>query len=195
VITTVAVEGGLALAADVPAGKVAFVDRDWVPAEPGAEVPALVVKAGAEEHAARMLFAVAEEAVAAVGDTRPAEVVGAGAVARLAAGLLGIEPGGAAERPAAVVEATGDPEAIASAAERLADLGTLVLAGEPLGRRVRLNLYPDVHSRGLRVVGVRPVKAGREPRGDTSAFALLPAPAEARPGTKLDAEAAWYRVA
>ena len=194
-ITTVAVEGGLGLAAELPKGSVAYVDRDWVRAEAGAEVPAVVVEAGAEDAAAQTLLAVAQEAAVAVGDARPVEVSGKGAVARLAAALLAVEPGHAPERPAAVVEATGDPEAIAGATGRLADLGTLVLAGEALGRRVRLNLYPDVHSRGLRFVGVRPATAAREATADTDALAALPAAVEARPGVALDPEAAWYRVA
>lgn len=194
-ITTVAVEGGLSLAAELPEGSVAYVDRDWVPAEAGAEVPAIVGEAGAEDAAARALLVVAQEAAAAVGDARPAEVSGAGAVARLTAALLAIELGNAAQRPAAVVEATGDPKAIAGAAERLADLGTLVLAGESPGRPVRLNLYPDVHSRGLRVVGVRPATAGRVAAIECDALAGLPAAVEARPGAALDPEAVWYRVA
>jgi hypothetical protein len=194
-ITTVAVEGGLGLAAELPAGSVAYVDRDWVPPEAGAEVPAVLVEGGAEDAAALSLLVVAREAAAAVGDTRPVEVSGTGAVARLAAALLAVEPGRAPEGPAAVVEATGDPEAIAGAAARLADLGTLVLAGEALGRRVRLNLYPDVHSRGLRVVGVRPAAAAREATGETDILAALPAAVEARRGAALDPDAAWYRVA
>jgi hypothetical protein len=214
-ITTVAVDGGLGLAAELPPGAVAYVDRDWVPAEAGAPVPAIVVDGehgalrfgdgeqtlsrgdDAHEVAARALLEVAREAAAVVGDARPVEVSGAGAVARLAAEILGVEPARADERPAAVVETTGDPEAIAAAAARLADLGTLVLAGEARGRRVRLNLYPDVHSRGLRVVGVRPPLAARrrERDRDDDVLARLPAAAEAEPGTVLDPDASWYRVA
>ena len=214
-ITTVAVDGGLGLAAELPPGCVAYVDRDWVPAEAGAPVPAIVVDGergvlrfgGAEEKlsrrddaddvAARALLEVAWEAAAVVGDARPAEVSGAGAVARLAAEILGVEPARTDERPAAVVEATGDPEAIATAAARLADLGTLVLVGEALGRRVRLNLYPDVHSRGLRVVGVRPPLGARrrEQDGNDEVLARLPSATEAEPGATLDREAPWYRVA
>jgi hypothetical protein len=214
-ITTVAVDGGLGLAAELPPGAVAYVDRDWVPAEAGAPVPAIVVDGehgavrfgdgeqtlsrgdDAHEVAARALLEVAREAAAVVGDARPAEVSGAGAVAWLAAEILGVEPARTDGRPAAVVEATGDPEAIATAAARLADLGTIVLVGEALGRRARLNLYPDVHSRGLRIVGIRPPLAARrrERDGNDDVLTRLPAATEAEPGAALDREASWYRVA
>ena len=34
--------------------------------------------------------------------------------------------------------------------------GTIVLVGESLGRTAEMNLYPDVHARGLTLVGVEP---------------------------------------
>lgn len=59
---------------------------------------------------------------------------------------------GGPARPACIVETTGRPEVIRQALARLADLGLLVLAGPP--SVLALDLYPDVHVRGLRLVGV-----------------------------------------
>jgi hypothetical protein len=201
VIRTVSVDGGVGLAAELPRGSVAYVDRDWVPAEEGIPVPAVVRSgAGSEVAAARAFLRLARDAAAAVGDARPVEVHGSGAVATLTAGIMGVDTTDRVGRPAAVVEATGAPDAISDAAARLADLGTLVLVGEALGRAIRLNLYPDVHSRGLRLVGVRPPGADKSEgeHGGTreeELLARLPPAAEVRRGTVPDARAAWYRVA
>jgi threonine dehydrogenase-like Zn-dependent dehydrogenase len=56
--------------------------------------------------------------------------------------------------PAVVVDTTGDPDTIRSALDRVADGGTVVLAGETSGRTLDLDLYSTVHRRGLVVVGV-----------------------------------------
>lgn len=87
------------------------------------------------------------------------EVTGDGGLAgeiRAAIGT-GADPGpssrdGGPARPACIVETTGRPEVIRQALARLAELGLLVLAGPP--SVLALDLYPDVHVRGLRLVGV-----------------------------------------
>ena len=45
---------------------------------------------------------------------------------------------------------------IESALERVDDLGTIVLAGPLPDATVRLNLYADVHVRGLTLLGIPP---------------------------------------
>jgi hypothetical protein len=91
-------------------------------------------------------------------------------------------------------DTTGDPDAIADATRRLADGGVLVLAGESAGRRTDINLYPDVHVRGLRVVGAGPLLAQGPPseasvewrdQGDSPAVVSLGEPLPS---------ATWYRV-
>ncbi|MGH9062435.1 MAG: hypothetical protein ACRD0L_00370, partial [Acidimicrobiales bacterium] len=63
-------------------------------------------------------------------------------------------------RAAGIVDTTGRPAVVVGATCRLADLGTLVLAGEWLGSPMPIDLYRDVHRRGLRLVGVgRPLPA------------------------------------
>ena len=216
-ITTVELDGAIGLTVDLPAGAVAFVDADWLTSEPGRVVPAIVVEGGTarfaegdpvpvengvgpNQAAGRALGRVAEEAAAAAEGLRPVEVWGTGAVAAAAAALLGVAtglPGGDPApdaRPRAIVETTGNPAAIAEATQRLADLGTLVLVGEPLGRPLPLNLYPDVHSRGLVLVGVRPPLAA--PGSDAKKPAPeLPTPAPTRPGSPLQEGARWFRLA
>lgn len=56
--------------------------------------------------------------------------------------------------PASIVETTGEPDAVRGALERVDDLGTVVLAGPIAEGAVSLDLYADLHVRGLTVVGV-----------------------------------------
>ncbi len=57
-------------------------------------------------------------------------------------------------RPTAIIETTGEPAAIVSALQRVEDLGTVVLAGPCPSDAVALDLYADVHVRGLTIIGV-----------------------------------------
>ncbi len=57
--------------------------------------------------------------------------------------------------PSAVIETTGATAAIVSALRRVEDLGTVVLAGPHASKTVALDLYSDVHVRGLTIIGVR----------------------------------------
>lgn len=157
---------------DLPSGATAYLDHDWL-AE--GEVPALVVVGDGELRfgdgppvrmpdgmdaaaaAAAALGAVAREAASVAAEAGPAatEVLGAGALAQAVRRLLGVGPE-LTDRPAAIVDLTGDPERIVDATERLADLGLLVLTGPASGRKHPINLYSDVHRRGLRLIGVAP---------------------------------------
>jgi threonine dehydrogenase-like Zn-dependent dehydrogenase len=101
------------------------------------------------------------DAVLAALGTDAAEVVGAGALADALRARL---PAPAAP-PAAIVDTTGDPAAIADALARVDDLGTVVLAGPVPEGTVALDLYADVHVRGLTVVGVAPDGDGGAPAG------------------------------
>ena len=56
--------------------------------------------------------------------------------------------------PDAIVETTGEPDVVRAALERVDDLGTVVLAGPVADAAVSLDLYADLHVRGLTVVGV-----------------------------------------
>ena len=88
----------------------------------------------------------------------PVEVLGDGPLARALRARLRLEATVLAPdaRPAVIVETTGDAAAIGAALARVADLGTVVLAGTcgAGSAPVALDLYADLHVRGLTVVGV-----------------------------------------
>lgn len=62
-----------------------------------------------------------------------------------------------------VIETTGEPEQIARALKSVENLGVIVLAGPPPAEPVALDLYGDLHVRGLRMIGLRAggAKSGR----------------------------------
>jgi hypothetical protein len=162
--------GGVVLRADLLPGSLAYVDRDWLPTTSG-PVPSIVVTqngrmawcdgptAQKPEHvdrdtaAALVLLSVAREAATVAEGLDPVAVTGIGLVARLVRALM--DDSMRSERPGAVVETTGQPAVIADAVGRVADLGTVVLVGES-PRAIDLDLYADVHVRGLTLVGVAP---------------------------------------
>jgi hypothetical protein len=210
-------EDRVVLVATLPLGSVAYVDLDWIPPSSG-PVPAITVAADAalawcdrapvpapsgidpDDAAALALVAVARDAAAVEGLPSPVDVTGNGLIARQLRMLLG-DNGRAAgdEPPKAIVDTTGDQAVIADATRRLADLGTFVLAGESLGGKVELNLYPDVHVRGLTLVGVAPplqqaafqaAIESDDPLLESCRELLVEVPS----GAPLPLDAPWYRV-
>ena len=183
-----------------------FVDAEWLHPEGGVvaairygegvlEVPGgarALIPRGLDPEAVATLVIVdfATDAAAAVPPVASAEVLGSGIVAeairsRLSGRLL--EP--ASTSPQAIVDTTGRPDVLLDATRRLADGGTLVLAGEPGADPLSIDLYQDVHRRGLEVVGVGP----RVNRLDWEpADVRLVAPAALRAGTEPAQRAPWY---
>ena len=224
-IRSVDTDGRLRLVADLPEGHVAYLDADWTSAGPADAVPALVLgggviqRAGApslpvpsgvdpDRAAALSLFAVAREAFALCEQQAPSKVeveghgVIASAIRALAADQGTSGDGGAGTgRPQVIVDCTGEPAVILKATRRLADDGTLVLAGEPLGRQLDIDLYPEVHKRCLRIVGAPPplVAGARTLNADSPDEATLDLFSRtlggARSGVPLPDGAAWYRLA
>jgi len=213
------------LAAALPPGSVAYIDRDWL-ASSSTAVPSLVAapdgtlawcddrpvptpsSVDSDTAAALALLAVAEAAVAAAEGIacEMIEVTGRGAIALQVRALLDRPPavvGGSAsfEPPAAIVDTTGDPGVIFDATRRIADLGRIVLVGEGLGRPAEMDLYPDVHVRGLSLVGVSgPLQHANSLFSETSADDPLVASCraalvDATAGAPVAPGAAWYRVA
>jgi hypothetical protein len=210
-------EDRVGLVATLAPGSAAYVDRDWIPLSSGA-VPAITVAAdGAlawcdrapvpapsaidpDAAAALALLAVARDAAAVKGLRGKVEVTGNGLIAHYVRTLLG-DNGRVAgdEPPKAIVDTTGGPAVIADATRRLADLGTLVLVGESVGRNVALNLYQDVHVRGLTLVGVAPplqqatfqaAIESDDPLLESCRELLVEVPS----GAPLPLDGAWYRV-
>jgi hypothetical protein len=214
---------GPVLVADLPAGSVAYIDRDWLPPASG-EVPALIaaadgafawrggpavqMEAGLDSDTAAALafLTVSRTAVTAVEDAAKdsIEVTGSGLIARQVRELLGHSSSSSGqsarfERPTAVVDTTGDAAVIVDATRRLENLGVLVLVGESHGCGVELNLYPDVHVRGLTLVGMPPPLQGAHfhavtEAGDPLVEASRRLLVAASSGGSLPPEAAWYRV-
>src|SRR5918994_2651933 len=100
-----------------------------------------------------MESAVADALGALPSDPGPVEVLGEGPLARALRARLKLRAGGVGRRPVAVIETTGDVRAVQDALRRVADLGTVVLAGQPPPDPVALDLYADLHVRGLTLVG------------------------------------------
>jgi hypothetical protein len=206
--------GGLALFAELPSSAVAYVDADWVPALPTDKVPALVLRDGsfswdggeaveaAEEpdaSAAAALLAVAAEAATALdGVARDRiDVVGRGFSSGLVRQVLELTPGDQALPPEAVVDVSGDVAELVAATRRLAPLGTLVVMGEPSGRSLEIDLYPDVHVRGLRLVGAPLPLSARPPflsRPWLDDYLAENPPAPVHTGDELP-DASWFKIA
>ena len=91
--------------------------------------------------------------------------------------------------PLAVVEMTGEPAELRKATESVADGGLVVLGGES-DPPMELNLYTDVHRRGLHVLGAPRLGATPERGSDGSD---LPEPVSVRAGEQVPS-GLWYRV-
>jgi hypothetical protein len=189
------------------AGVVAYVDAEWLLPDPD-EIPALTIQSGeirfgersaklpkdAEpDRAALLVFSsLAGEVADLAGAVTPSatQVTGDGIVAVLVRQALGVDGAESPDRPSTVVDTTGDPDVIVEATRTLDDLGLLVLAGETLGRASDIDVYPDLHSRGLRVVGAGPILSRELP--------AAPPGGDVPPPVRVDAAtpppaAAWYR--
>jgi threonine dehydrogenase-like Zn-dependent dehydrogenase len=97
-------------------------------------------------------------------------------------------------RPDVVVDLTGDPEVIRDAVRTVADLGTVVLAGSAMPPSLDLDTYPDLHVRGLRLVGVPMATAADQPLTAPCAEESPGPPAEVGLGVPVPAGARWYRI-
>ena len=196
--------GALVFIGELGVGEEAYVDADWLTGTAAGPVPTLVATADSvvsswdgqafalpDEVSAEGIIAdafirvAAAAAAAAVSSGRPA-VAGSGFVAATVRSLL--DPDDTHEEPDLIVESRGDPRSLLESTRRVADLGTVVLAGMPAVDPFPFDLYPDVHVRGLRLFALR--------------FVLDPAPAAApeslsptdvRLGEPIG-EGQWYRV-
>lgn len=214
------VSGEAVVQAELPPGWLAFVDADWLP-HAGGRTPAIAVSpegtiqwgegpaepvppgSDADACVGRALWGVAEEAAnVARGTGEPRHVRGRGFIAAGVRDALGLPPGDSEPPPdetfGTIVDATGDPDAIADATRRLTNLGGLVLVGESAEGAIALDLYPDVHVRGLHVSGVAPpLHQGRRQaswgEGDPGR-AVREAQTPLRPGDAVPGRALLYRI-
>ncbi len=165
----------------------AFIDRDWV--RRAGPVRALRVDS---ERAAALIGELAARAAHAVADIDPraVRVIGQGLLAHLVRAGLRAANGAEPEQPAAIVEMSGDPDAVAPAAASLRPGGRLVLAGE-YPHPVEIDLYKTVHRNGLEVVGIPEPGDTAEP--EVSMPVPVPDAVTVAPGALLP-PALWYRL-
>lgn len=181
---------GLVFTGELEVGFVAYVDG--AAAARGGDVEAFVVAEGGAQDDPRIALGALSASIrdALAGTSGRMEITADGAVASVLRSERAQPPEGA--RPDVVVDLTGDPATLRAATQRLADLGTLVLARDPTAQ-LDLDLYPDVHVRGLRLVGApAPTPAEHGTPVDIPAGIEDPAPASV--GAPVSPNRAWYRV-
>ena len=212
-----AANGSLGFVERPPGGTVAYVDADWIPRAGGAS-PALLVSAegtvawsgratgvavpGRSADAAAGLvldaLAVAAASVARSAPGSHGHVYGEGIVAGWVRDRLGALSDRADGAPGVVVDTTVDSDTLSSATRIVEDLGTVVLAAGANDRAVTLDLYPDVHVRGLRLVAAAPalehVLHVPDAEAERLAEAVREAAVDVHPGEPLP-RAPLYRLA
>jgi hypothetical protein len=196
----------------LPAGAVAYLDAEWASPDANVPLPAVVAHQNrvswgdgtaaalpegvtGEAAAGAMLASVAREAADCVRGVPPqsVRVHGRGLVAALVRQLVAANSSiGAPEGLHAVIDTTGRPDVLLAATRELANGGLLVLAGEPLGRHLTIDLYPDIHRRGLQLVGVAPPRTATAEL-DLAEPLVVPPAVEARPDAPVSGDA-WYFV-
>ena len=186
----------------------ALVDHDWIPTSEGSVCAPYVAADGAVWYRERQLSPEGTDAtrrVAAWISSLVDEIVelvdgiaggglqvtGQGVTAERVRRRLGVSAITSTTSPLAIVEMTGKSAELQRATESVADGGLIVLGGEsdPL---VEINLYKDVHRRGLHVLGAPSLGATREPGPDDGRG--FPVPVSVRAGHPLPS-GQWYRVA
>jgi hypothetical protein len=208
---------------DLPKGWQAYVDADWLRPHRGPDVPAILAdpdgalrwrsltaspfgrtsNGDTDLAASRALAWTADRAARAVIDVSgDVEVTGDGVLAlgirrlvsqtnvhRLRVSTASALP----VRPSAVILTTREPDALVSATRRVADLGVLVLVSE-IAEPFGIDLYPDVHSRGLALVGVPgPLACAKdsEPHPLETVYRNLLVPGHY--GRQVVASGCWFR--
>ena len=217
-IVSHSVPEGIALETRVEPGETGYADADWLWPGDGRVVPHLLVSTdgsvrwGADAvrssapgtnpdlSAGLVLLELAGKAVEAVrllASSGPIEVTGSGVIAArvrecLRASTLDLST----EAPEVIVETTGDTTVIVESTGRLASLGTLVLVGEAAEAGLSIDLYPDVHVRGLRIVGVAPPLADSPAASGEGSLPPLfeRSLSEVSSGAVLTEPSGWYRI-
>lgn len=195
-------------------GSSAYVDADWIIRSSahcaaliadatgirwcnGPTIPMLEGKDHADAVAAAALEAVARAAAERVPEASlgAVDVLGTGLVAgeirRLLRARGAAAPAGGKKRLRCCVDATGDPAVIQEALSGLDDLETMIVAGPLAGRTFTMDMYPDLHVRGLHLVGIGPpLSDGTTP----SPTAGASAPPVACGPTGPFAGGTWFRI-
>ncbi len=161
---------------ELPGQTRAFVDADWLPTKGRAPVAPLFWRSGeltrGQAHATvpadveavtavlAALAAVAAEATGCVraSNARHVRVSGDGIAAHLATRRISKMFGAPDEsQPQAWIDFTGTLDHIREGTSAVCDLGLMVLAGDRDEDPGPIDLYADVHSRSLRLIGIGPI--------------------------------------
>jgi hypothetical protein len=165
-------------------GTAVYIDRDWVHGDGPMNVSSAIFVHGKEVRSPSgamrlvgssdrdrvvwtMIDTLAEAVAAEAGQRRAAaRVLGGGLLAsRIRARIKTSDE--VTEPAEVVIETTGSAAGTTRACSMVADLGTVLLAVTPLEGTLPYDLYPDVHRRGLNLVGV-PDPAGDSDYEDVS---------------------------
>jgi hypothetical protein len=205
---TAAARTGVRLGKPLSEGDVAYVDRDWLGVGEGMATPSLTWTAGrglrwpggdwielphdtSPDYAAAAMFdELARAVTAALPADGPVAVPGSGLLATIVRDLLAKRAAFTERRPCAVVETSGHTDRLAQAVDAVADLGTVVLAATPLGGTVTLELYTNVHKRGLRLIGV----AAPADKPPARAVSAVPPPVDLGVGGPPPLSGTWFAI-
>jgi hypothetical protein len=210
-VIALAVEAGRKMfRGDLEQGSEAYIDADWLVGHTEGTVPALLAQGGSlirswdgatfdyaaptpQAGVAGAFSLVADAAARLAGAAERPAVEGGGLVAVLARHLLGLSGGTDVVEADLIVECRSDPESLRESTGRVADLGTVVLAGVA-DSAFPFDLYPDVHVRGLRLVALPLPLDLRPAEGFEPSLPASTEPATVRLDESIPEGAAWYRI-
>jgi threonine dehydrogenase-like Zn-dependent dehydrogenase len=153
-----------------------------LPAADAAEAAGLLL-AGAD-HIARLVDAAPAGHVEVIGDGLTAVSVRAALSRR----------GARSARPAALIDCAGDPVRLLELIPRVQDQGVVVLAGEPQCHELAVDLYVDVHRRGLRIIGAPRPETHAPVTDETRIGRALEQLEHVQPGAAPPTAAPWFAV-
>ena len=154
-------------------------------------------------HALEAFTAVAQAVIEAVESAPPGRVAvgGQGIVAELVRRLLPSDRYGSDGPLAALVDTTGEAPTVEQGVEQVCDLGVVVLAAGPHGAEPVVDVYRDIHRRGLTIVGLAdPPSLTTTPDGPQALDALVidlldpPHLVTVQAGQLAPPTGRWYRV-
>ena len=191
----------------LPSGTAVYMDRDWIDAAEAPSVSSAILVKGEElrwpsgavrsvnsSDPDRIVWAMIDALAQAVADVAAQQdaapyVIGDGLLASRIRGRTSTDDNTGVP-PAMVVETTGSTAGTARACSIVADLGTVLFAVTPLDGTTPYDLYPDVHRRGLALIGVPdPDGASDDGHAPPGAFS---APTEIRSGEAGPLSSRWF---
>jgi threonine dehydrogenase-like Zn-dependent dehydrogenase len=184
-----------------------YMDRDWIDGDGPMNVSSAIFVHGEEVRSPsgamrlvgssdrdRVVWTMIDTLAAAVAEeagqrSAVARVLGGGLLASRIRARITMNDD-VTEPAEVVIETTGSAAGTTRACSVAADLGTVLLAVTPLEGTLSYDLYPDVHRRGLNLVGV-PDPAGDSHHGQGSMDAFSP-PSQIASGEPSPPTSQWF---